>query len=45
MGYVEPVLAAPGTALEVRMLGRLWPAVVTQDSPWDPENARLRADG
>jgi dimethylglycine dehydrogenase len=45
MGYVEPALAPPGTKLEVRMLGRLWPAVVTEDSPWDPQNARLRADG
>jgi dimethylglycine dehydrogenase len=45
MGYVEPSLAAPGTALEVRMQGRLWPATVTVDSPYDPENARLRADG
>jgi dimethylglycine dehydrogenase len=45
MGYVEPALAAPGTALEVRIGGRLWPAVVTEDSPWDPANARIRADG
>jgi dimethylglycine dehydrogenase len=45
MGYVEPGLSAPGTALEVRMQGRLWPAVVTEDSPYDPENAKLRADG
>jgi dimethylglycine dehydrogenase len=45
MGYVEPALAAQGTALEVRMLGRLWPAVVTEDSPWDPQSARIRADG
>jgi dimethylglycine dehydrogenase len=45
MGYVEPALSAPGTALEVRIGGQLWPAVVTEDSPYDPENARLRADG
>jgi len=45
MGYVRPDLAVPGTRLEVRMLGRLWPAVVQVDSPHDPENARLRADG
>jgi dimethylglycine dehydrogenase len=45
MGYVEPGLAVPGTALEVRIGGLLWPAVVTEDSPYDPENARLRADG
>ncbi|OWJ78926.1 GcvT family protein [Haematobacter genomosp. 1] len=45
MGYVEPGLATPGTRLEVRMGGRLWPAEVTQDSPYDPTNARIRADG
>jgi dimethylglycine dehydrogenase len=45
MGYVEPGLAVPGTVLEVRIGGLLWPAVVTEDSPYDPENARLRADG
>jgi hypothetical protein len=27
------------------MLDRLWPAEVVADSPWDPENAALRADG
>jgi dimethylglycine dehydrogenase len=42
---VEPALAAPGTALMVRMQGRLWPAVVTEDSPHDPGNEKLRADG
>jgi len=45
MGYVRPDLSEPGTRIEVRMQGRLWPAVVTEESPWDPENARLRADG
>ncbi|ROU02478.1 GcvT family protein [Histidinibacterium lentulum] len=45
MGYVRPDLAAPGTRLEVKMLDRLWSAEVQRDSPYDPENARLRADG
>ena len=45
LGYVRPDLARPGTRLEVRMQGRLWPAEVTVDSPYDPENARIRADG
>ena len=44
MGYVHPDLAAPGTALEVKMFDRLWPARVTEDCPYDPQNARLRAD-
>ena len=42
MGYVRPDLAAEGTELRVRMLGELWPARVAQDSPYDPENARIR---
>ena len=45
MGYVRPDLAEPGTRLEVRMQDRLWPAEITVDSPYDPENARIRADG
>jgi dimethylglycine dehydrogenase len=45
MGYVTPAHAAPGTRLEVRMQGALWPAEVVQDSPYDPENARIRQDG
>jgi dimethylglycine dehydrogenase len=44
MGYVRPADATPGTRLEVRMQGRLWPATVTEDSPYDPANARLRTD-
>ena len=42
MGYVAPDLAAPGTRLEVRMLGGLWPAEVVADSPYDPRHERLR---
>jgi dimethylglycine dehydrogenase len=45
MGYVKPEHAAPGTKLSVKMLGRLWDAEITVDSPHDPENARIRADG
>jgi dimethylglycine dehydrogenase len=45
MGYVKPEHAAPGTKLKVRMQGELWDAEVTVDSPHDPENARIRADG
>ena len=45
MGYVRPEHAAPATRLKVRMQGRLWPAEVTRDSPYDPENDRIRADG
>ena len=45
MGYVRPDLAEPGTRLKVRMLRDLYDAVVTEDSPFDPSNARIRVDG
>lgn len=45
MGYVHPDLAKPGTRLKVRMLRELWDAVVTEDSPFDPKNERIRVDG
>jgi dimethylglycine dehydrogenase len=45
MGYLRPDLAVPGTRVEVRMLRQLWDAVVTEDNPYDPANARIRADG
>ncbi|MGM0586492.1 MAG: glycine cleavage T C-terminal barrel domain-containing protein, partial [Pseudomonadota bacterium] len=45
LGYVSPELAEAGTPLQVRIMGDLWPAQVVPDSPYDPENARLRADG
>ena len=45
MGYVSPELAVPGTKLKVKMLLKEWDAVVTEDSPFDPSNARIRIDG
>ena len=45
MGYVRPDLAVPGTRLKLRMFGDLWNAEVTEDSPYDPQNARIRLDG
>ncbi|WP_114965933.1 GcvT family protein [Alkalilacustris brevis] len=45
MGYVHPELAAPGTRLKVRMQHQLWDAAVVEDSPHDPQNLRIRADG
>ena len=44
MGYVRPDSAAVGTALKVRMQDALWDAVIVEDSPYDPTNARIRAD-
>ncbi|MBW6507784.1 MAG: FAD-dependent oxidoreductase [Rhodobacteraceae bacterium] len=45
MGYVRPDLAEPGTRLKVKILRQEWDAVVCEDSPHDPANARIRADG
>ncbi len=45
MGYVRPDLAEVGTRLRVKMLRQEWDAVVVQDSPYDPTNARIRVDG
>ena len=45
MGYVKPAHAAPGTKLKVKMQDRLWDCEVTEDSPYDPKNATIRADG
>ena len=45
MGYVRPDLAEVGTKLQVRMNRELWDCVVTEDSPFDPSNARIRIDG
>jgi dimethylglycine dehydrogenase len=41
--YVEPAFAAPGTALEVTMLGEGRPARVLEGPAYDPKNERLRA--
>ncbi|GIT91184.1 dimethylglycine dehydrogenase [Jannaschia pagri] len=45
MAYVRPDLAVPGTKLSVRMQCQLWECEVTEDSPYDPTNARIRQDG
>ena len=45
MGYVKPDLAKPGTRLKVLIQRKLWDATVTEDSPYDPENATIRKDG
>jgi dimethylglycine dehydrogenase len=45
MGYVSPEVAKTGQALKVKMLDKLWDATITEDSPYDPENARIRQDG
>jgi dimethylglycine dehydrogenase len=43
IGYVQPAFAAPGTGLEIEILGERKKATVLVDSPYDPENRDLRA--
>jgi dimethylglycine dehydrogenase len=45
MGYITPDLAVEGTKLKVKMQDKLWDAVVTCDSPYDPKNETIRKDG
>ncbi|MEO0683348.1 MAG: aminomethyltransferase family protein, partial [Pseudomonadota bacterium] len=45
LGYVPPALSTPGTKLQCRIMDALWDAEVVEDSPYDPSNARIRADG
>ena len=45
MGYVPEALSPVGTRLKVKMLLQEWNAVVVEDSPYDPANARIRTDG
>ncbi len=42
LAMVRPDCAAPGTELEVRILGEPHRAIVIADSPFDPENQSLR---
>jgi dimethylglycine dehydrogenase len=43
LAYVDAAHAALGTALEIEILGERRKATVLRESPYDPENARLRA--
>jgi glycine cleavage system aminomethyltransferase T len=40
---VDPGFEAPGTMLEVALLGERRPATVLENAAYDPENLRLRA--
>lgn len=42
LAMVRPDLGAPGTRLDVTILGKEYPALVIPESPFDPANARLR---
>jgi dimethylglycine dehydrogenase len=43
MAMVPPALADQGTKFEIDVLGARHPATVVQDSPYDPDNQKLRA--
>ena len=43
IGYVQPEFAAPGTGLEIEILGTRRSARVLIESPFDPDNQELRA--
>ena len=43
LAMLRPELAAPGTSMEIDVLGGRYPARVVAESPWDPANERLRS--
>ena len=43
LAYVRKDLAAPGSRLEIEILGQRYPATVAQEPIYDPKNERLRA--
>ena len=43
LAYVRKDLAAPGSKLEIEILGQRYPATVAQEPIYDPKNERLRA--
>ncbi len=43
LAMVKPEHAATGTELEINILGKNYKAVIVPESPFDPENERLRA--
>ena len=42
IGMVPPALSAEGTQVEIEILGDRYPATIIPESPFDPENERLR---
>ncbi|RED11805.1 GcvT family protein [Pontivivens insulae] len=45
IGYVKPDLAEVGKKLKVRMFRELYDAEIVEDSPYDPKNETIRANG
>ncbi|MEQ8967624.1 MAG: FAD-dependent oxidoreductase [Azospirillaceae bacterium] len=44
LAVLRPEVAEIGTRLEIEMLQQRFPAEVVEESPYDPQNVRLRAD-
>jgi len=42
LGMVKAELAIPGTELQIEILGKTFDCVIVPESPFDPENERLR---
>jgi dimethylglycine dehydrogenase len=43
LAMVKPDFANLGSEVEIKILGQMYPATVIAESPYDPENKRLRA--
>ena len=43
LAMVKPEHAALGTELEIKILGKLFKTTVIAESPYDPDNLKLRA--
>ncbi len=41
MGYLETEYCTIGQKIEVKIMNKLWPAIVTKDSPYDPKNQKI----
>ncbi|MCK4868145.1 MAG: hypothetical protein KAT39_08840, partial [Alphaproteobacteria bacterium] len=45
IGFLHPDHAAVGAEMEIDVLGTMLKATVVEESPYDPENAKLRGVG
>ena len=42
LGYIRKELANVGEKVGIKMLNKIWPATIVEDSPYDPENLKLK---
>jgi dimethylglycine dehydrogenase len=43
IGFLRPEYVAAGTEVDIDILGRMYKATVVEESPYDPQNERLRS--